>query len=94
MEQYNYNYRQQPYRKNRVSYSASPMPQAPCNSAACSGILPDNSCEYSAIDRLPLAMAYVPWQHWGKVYEPCKALYCGTIFPELDLPFCERSCGR
>jgi len=36
---------------------------------------------------LPLAMAYVPWQCWGKTYEPADALCRGTIFPELDLPF-------
>lgn len=35
----------------------------------------------------PVGMAYVPWQMWGKIYEPCKALYRGTIFPELDKPF-------
>jgi hypothetical protein len=39
---------------------------------------------------LPLAMAYVPFQRWNCVYEPCRALARGTIFPELDLPFCGR----
>lgn len=34
-----------------------------------------------------LAMAYVPWQYFTKVYEPDKALEAGTIFPELDKPF-------
>jgi hypothetical protein len=34
------------------------------------------------------AMAYVPWQHFTKAYEPQKALMVGTIFPELDKPFC------
>jgi hypothetical protein len=36
---------------------------------------------------LPLAMAYVPRQRWGQIYEPHVALHRGTIFPELDLPF-------
>lgn len=36
----------------------------------------------------PLAMAYVPYQHWDKTYSLCKGLQAGTIFPELDKPFC------
>lgn len=43
-----------------------------------------------------LGMAYIPWQHWGDVYEPCKALKCGTLFPVLNKPFIgcrpERNC--
>lgn len=38
---------------------------------------------------LPLAMAYVPIQSWGDTYPPSKALCRGTLFPQLDLPFCE-----
>lgn len=34
-----------------------------------------------------VAMAYVPWQELQDVYEPEKALFRGTIFPELDKPF-------
>lgn len=43
-------------------------------------------CE--TIENMPLAMAYVPWQQWKTVYDLNKALEIGTIFPELDLPFC------
>lgn len=39
------------------------------------------------LNSLPIAMAYVPWQHWKKTYELDKALCVGTIFPELDKPF-------
>ena len=35
----------------------------------------------------PLAMAYVPFQQWGDVYDDNSALCKGTLFPELDLPF-------
>lgn len=35
-----------------------------------------------------LAMAYVPWQEWRNIYEPGKAIVRGTIFEELDKPFC------
>ncbi|WP_330397633.1 spore coat associated protein CotJA [Lachnoclostridium sp. An196] len=38
-------------------------------------------------NNFPPAMAYVPWQHWHRVYDLDKALACGTIFPELDKPF-------
>lgn len=39
------------------------------------------------VDTMPLAMAYVPIQKFGVVYEPDKALTRGTIFPDLDKPF-------
>jgi len=39
------------------------------------------------LDGMPLAMAYVPWQHWNQTYELEKALYYGTIFPELNKLF-------
>ena len=42
------------------------------------------------IDKLPIAMAYVPWQRWKNTYELGKALKVGTIFPELDLPYLGR----
>ena len=41
-----------------------------------------------------VAMAYVPWQYFGEVYEPDKALRIGTVFPELNKPFTGRGCGR
>ena len=34
-----------------------------------------------------LAMAYVPMQPQGEMYEPEKGLNAGTIFPDLDKPF-------
>lgn len=34
-----------------------------------------------------LGMAYVPWQTFSNIYEPCMALKKGTIFIELDKPF-------
>ncbi|MCB7081387.1 spore coat associated protein CotJA [bacterium 210928-DFI.3.100] len=33
-------------------------------------------------------MAYVPWQEWRSLYEVEKGFQCGTIFAELNLPFC------
>jgi hypothetical protein len=41
-------------------------------------------------EKTPLAMAYVPYQVFDKVYEADEAICRGTLFPELDLPFeCE-----
>lgn len=34
-----------------------------------------------------LAMAYVRWQKWQKIYDAEKGFCRGTIFMELDLPF-------
>ena len=35
----------------------------------------------------PLAMAYVPYQEWGEVYDCDVAFNSGTLFPNLDFPF-------
>lgn len=37
-----------------------------------------------------LAMAYVPMQTWGNLYEPEKALARATLFADLDLPYLGR----
>ncbi len=50
----------------------------------------ENAFDYTYLGRLPLAMAYVPFQRWGNIYDPYRALQRGTIFPDLDLPFCGR----
>lgn len=41
-------------------------------------------------NKFPVAMAYVPWQTWGEIYELPEALRAGTIFPELNLEFTGR----
>lgn len=40
-----------------------------------------------SLDGMPLAMAYVPWQIWQRIYEVEKGFCRGTIFEELDKPF-------
>lgn len=43
--------------------------------------------------KYPLAMAYVPWQQFDRIYENLdEAFQYGTIFPELNLPFTGRRC--
>jgi len=45
------------------------------------------------IDKFPVAMAYVPWQKFDKMYDDLEKAYCaGTIFPELNKPFTGRRC--
>ena len=44
----------------------------------------------SVKERKSLAMAYVPWQTWDNIYHPRMALQRGTIFADLDMPFCGR----
>lgn len=44
-------------------------------------------------DKYPLAMAYVPWQRFDKMYDDLEKAYNnGTIFPELNKPFLGRRC--
>lgn len=45
------------------------------------------------IDKFPIAMAYVPWQKFDKMYDDLEKAYCsGTVFPELNKPFTGRRC--
>lgn len=41
-----------------------------------------------------IAMAYVPWQQFGPLYDAQKGLMAGTLFPELDKPFLGRRAFR
>ncbi|MCD8323439.1 MAG: spore coat associated protein CotJA [Clostridiales bacterium] len=43
-----------------------------------------------SMERIPIAMAYVPWQHFARTYDLDQALQIGTIFPELNKPFTGR----
>ncbi|MBR6477664.1 MAG: spore coat associated protein CotJA [Lachnospiraceae bacterium] len=44
---------------------------------------------------ISLAMAYVKWQQFDKIYEDLEKGYkAGTIFPELNLPFTGRRCEK
>lgn len=83
----NYNCRN-PYYRNRMQNSCQNIENN------CRKQNDDCGCINDDLDGMPLAMAYVPCQHWKGTYDPCKALNIGTIFPELNFPFMERSCGR
>ena len=45
----------------------------------------DDSC-----GKMVLAMAYVPVQEWGDLYDEGVALSNGTLIPDLNLPFTGR----
>ena len=98
MPNYRYNMPEYERRNNRGSYSQSAgvrqcrqeynAPRAACVVPEKSG---EMSCaigdQYDAVSGMPLAMAYVPWQMWRKIYDVEKGFHRGTIFEELDKPF-------
>ena len=51
----------------------------------------DSFSEMRISDSFPVAMAYVKWQELSEMYPPEDALHRGTLFPELDKPFCGRT---
>jgi hypothetical protein len=52
-------------------------------------ILPCDNGETTIFNGTPaLGMAYVPMQKFKDLYNPEKGLPIGTIFSELDKPFC------
>lgn len=73
------NNRYQPYRIQRFGSG-----NTQCGAGRTS---PYSDMTMEELSKLPLAMAYVPWQNWGETYDSAKALCRGTIFPQLDLPF-------
>lgn len=46
------------------------------------------------LDKLPLAMSYTPFQELNETYNFGEALMRGTLFPELDKPFCGKFTGE
>lgn len=64
---------------------------APC---PCSGENPCIPCKSPFCEKklcsLPVAMTYTPYQKWNQIYDAAQGLARGTMFPELDLPFCGR----
>lgn len=55
---------------------------------------PESTVSSNPLTGFPLAMAYVPYQKFENLNEPCKALEQGTLFRELYMPFYgqKRSC--
>lgn len=57
-------------------------------SCGCETTHRTSPCNNDALSELPIAMAYVPWQKWRNICELGKAFQNGTIFEELNKPFC------
>lgn len=51
------------------------------------GISCDNTPNIDCLSSLPLAYAYVPYQHYEKPMSKEESLRYGTIFPRLNKPF-------
>ena len=76
-------------RNVRPAVSRCDEPMQTYNNAGC-GCYP----KMDTTKEMVIAMAYVPWQHFGSVCEPDKALQMGTIFPELYKPITGCKGGR
>ena len=57
-----------------------------CNSSNYDRYRMNDRCRFDP-ERMPIAMAYVPWQRFERVYELDKALQIGTIFADLNKTF-------
>lgn len=70
-------------------YSLSGMPEKSSDGCPARSYSETSPCceRDDALEGMALAMAYVPWQNWKRIYEVEKALCRGTIFEELDKPF-------
>lgn len=71
----------------------------PCCSDVVSGGIILGGCANRDCDKetilsnAPIAMAYVPWQSYGNLYQVPQALRNGTLFRELNLDFAGRRCN-
>ncbi len=54
----------------------------------CNCDCPKNKWGNTAVDNLPLAMVYGPMQKFTGACDPDEGLQVGTIFRELNKPFC------
>jgi hypothetical protein len=90
------------YRQNSVPCSKNTSPCRP-NTPICGEkmgrYMPEDFCDREAecgdgsFNCFPLGMCYVPWQKFRNLYDnEFESLEHGTIFKELYLEFCERSC--
>ena len=70
-----------------------------CSDVVTGGIIvggcADPGCnKETTLSGMPLAMAYVPWQSYGNIYQLSQALHNGTMFAELNLDFAGRRCNQ
>ena len=93
MDRYTMNRTDMRYRSQRPCSTVSTLPRS-CETKSCPPTMPVANADMDHhADQLPLAMAYVPIQRYHSMFEPCKALQMGTVFPELCKPFCGKRGG-
>jgi len=86
-------------RQNNCYSGRQPVrPVSCCNNAVVGNIIAggcaDAACnKETTLSAYPVAMAYVPWQDYGNIYQLQQAIQRGTIFRELDLDFAGRRCN-
>ena len=71
-----------------MNYSSRPPARRPRPAPSCPVVLPAPEPVQEPCRPLLLAIATVPMQQLGETYPPEVALCKGTLFPELDLPYC------
>ncbi|MEZ3434723.1 MAG: spore coat associated protein CotJA [Lachnospiraceae bacterium] len=74
--------------RRRGCGQATPSPAFSSPQEEVCPVCRDTRTTYDELSGMPLAMAYVPWQEWQNIYEAEKGFCRGTIFEELDKPFC------
>ena len=85
----NYRNHSMPYGNGyKTNYNTAPRCAVPTPAVTAECCNPAGELQMSCKDDMLLAMAYVKWQTWQKIYDVEKALHFGTIFQELNLPFC------
>ncbi len=85
------NYRRPMYTRYNRNMGSYQNPQCGCGVTPVVEAGTEKRCDKDdyekCIDKLPLAMAYVPFQKWRKVHDASAGLAAGTIFQELHMPF-------
>lgn len=77
-------------RENILSCSDMPMHEQPARSYCANK---SQQCP-SSRERKSLAMVYSPKQEFCNLYDEDTALFMGTLFQELNLPFEGSKCGK
>lgn len=79
---------------HRGMQNPTPGRMTPYN-CSCSRSAPCSGSDNRRLDQYPIGMAYVPWQAFQDLYDPHMGLRRGTLFKELDDPFCGKrgNCG-
>ena len=70
-----------------ISHSCVSNPSPAVQTATPPEPMPGTTVSSNPMTGFPLAMAYVPYQSFEELNEPCKALECGTLFQALYMPF-------